>query len=187
MPRIVVLPANVSPFVWWLGGQPQIVLSQVAIDQLQPTELRMVLAHEMVHIRRFDHYVRWLEWFSAAVLWWNPVMWVARQQLRATEEIACDETVIRLAGIAKFDYANSLLKMAEILAKSTNRPPTVASEFNSGGDLEKRLKMIISNEQLNISQGNADAHHRFGGLYLSGGFSLCSGLWSGAASLDRGR
>jgi beta-lactamase regulating signal transducer with metallopeptidase domain/polyhydroxyalkanoate synthesis regulator phasin len=153
MPRIVVLPANVSPFVWWLGGQPQIFLSQVAIDQLQPTELRMVLAHEMVHIRRFDHYVRWLEWFSAAVLWWNPVMWVARQQLRATEEIACDETVIRLAGIAKFDYANSLLKMAEILAKSTNRPPTVASEFNSGGDLEKRLKMIISNEQLGISQG----------------------------------
>lgn len=80
-------------------------------------------------------------------------MWVARQQLRATEEIACDETVIRLAGIAKFDYANSLLKMAEILAKSTNRPPTVASEFNSGGILEKRLKMIISNEQLGISQG----------------------------------
>ena len=153
MPRIAVLPANISPFVWWVGGKPQIFLSQLAIDQLHPTELRMVLAHEMVHIRRFDHCVRWLEWFSAAVLWWNPVMWVARQQLRATEEIACDETVIRLAGIAKFDYANSLLKMAEILAKSTNRPPTVASEFNSGGTLEKRLKMIISNEQLGISQG----------------------------------
>ena len=153
MPRIAVLPANISPFVWWVGGKPQIFLSQLTIDQLQPTELRMVLAHEMVHIRRFDHCVRWLEWFSAAVLWWNPVMWVARQQLRATEEIACDETVIRLAGIAKFDYANSLLKMAEILAKSTNRPPTVASEFNSGGILEKRLKMIISNEQLGISQG----------------------------------
>jgi beta-lactamase regulating signal transducer with metallopeptidase domain/polyhydroxyalkanoate synthesis regulator phasin len=152
-PRIAVLPANISPFVWWVGGKPQIFLSQLAIDQLQPTELRMVLAHEIVHIRRFDHCVRWLEWFSAAVLWWNPVMWVARQQLRATEEIACDETVIRLAGIAKFDYANSLLKMAEILAKSTNRPPTVASEFNSGGTLEKRLKMIISNEQLGISQG----------------------------------
>ena len=153
MPRIAVLPANISPFVWWVGGKPQIFLSQLTIDQLQPTELRMVLTHEMVHIRRFDHCVRWLEWFSAAVLWWNPVMWVARQQLRATEEIACDETVIRLAGIAKFDYANSLLKMAEILAKSTNRPPTVASEFNSGGILEKRLKMIISNEQLGISQG----------------------------------
>ncbi|MGI9495887.1 MAG: M56 family metallopeptidase [Mariniblastus sp.] len=153
MPRIAVLPANISPFVWWVGGEPQIFLSQVAIDQLQTNELRMVLAHEMVHIKRFDHYVRWLEWFSAAVLWWNPVMWVARQQLRATEEIACDATVVRLAGIAKFDYANSLLKMAEILAKSTNRPPTVASEFNSGGVLEKRLKMIISNEQLGISQG----------------------------------
>ncbi len=153
MPRIAVLPANISPFVWWVGGKPQIFLSQVAIDQLQTNELKMVLAHEMVHIKRFDHYVRWLEWFSAAVLWWNPVMWVARQQLRATEEIACDATVVRLAGVAKFDYANSLLKMAEILAKSTNRPPTVASEFNSGGILENRLKMIISNDQLGISQG----------------------------------
>ena len=152
-PQISVLPANISPFVWWLGGRPQIFLSQVAMEQLQPSELRLVLAHEMVHIKRFDHCVRWLEWLAAAALWWNPVMWVARKQLRLTEEMACDAAVVQMTGVAKYDYASSLLNMAEILAKSTNRPPTVASEFNSGGDLEKRLKMIISNKQLNISQG----------------------------------
>ncbi|MCP4778848.1 MAG: M48 family metalloprotease [Planctomycetaceae bacterium] len=152
-PQISVLPANISPFVWWLGGRPQIFLSQVAMEQLQPAELRLVLAHEMVHIKRFDHCVRWLEWLAAAALWWNPVMWVARKQLRLTEEMACDAAVVQMTGVAKYDYASSLLNMAEILAKSTNRPPTVASEFNSGGDLEKRLKMIISNKQLNISQG----------------------------------
>ena len=152
-PQISVLPANISPFVWWLGGRPQIFLSQVAMEQLQPSELRLVLAHEMVHIKRFDHCVRWLEWLAAAALWWNPVMWVARKQLRLTEEMACDAAVVQMMGVAKYDYASSLLNMAEILAKSTNRPPTVASEFNSGGDLEKRLKMIISNKQLNISQG----------------------------------
>jgi bla regulator protein BlaR1 len=151
-PRIDVLPANISPFVWWLGGKPRIFLSQLAIDNLQASELRLILAHEMVHIKRLDHFVRWLEWLASATLWWNPVMWLARQQLRATEEIACDAMVIQLTGVPKFDYASSLLSMAEILTKSTIRPPTVASEFNSGGVLEKRLSMIISNEKFKITQ-----------------------------------
>ena len=42
--------------------------------------------------------------------------------------------------------------MAEILTTSTIRPPTVTSEFNSGGVLEKRLSMIISNEKLKITR-----------------------------------
>ena len=42
--------------------------------------------------------------------------------------------------------------MAEILTTSTIRPPTVASEFNSGGVLEKRLSRIISNEKFKITQ-----------------------------------
>ena len=79
-------------------------------------------------------------------------MWIARQQLRATEEIACDAMVIEMTGVKKHDYASSLLNMAEILTTSTIRPPTVASEFKSGGVLEKRLSMIISNEKLKITQ-----------------------------------
>ncbi len=152
MPQISALSANISPFVWWLGGRPHIFVSQAAIDQLQPSQLRMVLAHEMMHIKRLDHFVRWLEWLAAATLWWNPVMWVARKQLRATEEIACDAMVIQMTGVARYDYASSLLNMAEILTQSAIRPPTVASQFNSGGVLEKRLNMIISNEQFKITQ-----------------------------------
>jgi len=48
-------------------------------------------------------------------------MWIARQQLRATEEIACDAMVIEMTGVKKHDYASSLLNMAAILTTSTIR------------------------------------------------------------------
>ncbi|MAG55086.1 MAG: hypothetical protein CMJ83_02225 [Planctomycetes bacterium] len=42
-------------------------------------------------------------------------------------------------------YANSLLSVAEFLSTQAIRPPAVASAMNSGGKLERRLTMIISN------------------------------------------
>jgi polyhydroxyalkanoate synthesis regulator phasin len=41
-------------------------------------------------------------------------------------------------------YANSLLSAVELLARPVLRPPAMASEINSGGVLERRFKMIIS-------------------------------------------
>ena len=84
-------------------------------------------------------------------LWWNPVLWVARRQLRTTEEIACDAMVVETIGAPRQQYARSLLNMAELLTTSTLRPPAVASAINSGGILEKRLTMIVSQTNLKLS------------------------------------
>ncbi len=152
-PLIVAISSNISPFVWWSGGRPCIFLSRRSTDELSPAEMRMILAHEMAHISRLDHWVRWVEWLATSLLWWNPVMWLARTQLRITEEIACDALVMTMADVKKFDYANTLVNMAEILTTQVIRPPAVVSEFNSGGVLEKRLNMIISNEGQSITHG----------------------------------
>ncbi|MFM7563785.1 MAG: M56 family metallopeptidase, partial [Planctomycetota bacterium] len=76
--RVFVTRAQTPPFVWWLGMRPQIVLPKGIIEELPLGEQRLVLAHELAHIRRGDHLVRWLEWAALALLWWNPLAWVAR-------------------------------------------------------------------------------------------------------------
>jgi len=43
-------------------------------------------------------------------------------------------------------YANSLLSAVEFLARPALRPPAMAMEINSGGVLERRFKMIMSNK-----------------------------------------
>ena len=143
LPRIATTRANISPFVWWSGGRPLVVVPRLAIDGLSKDDLQMVLAHELIHLKRGDHYIRWLEWLTGLTLWWNPVLWVARRQLRTTEEIACDGLVIQSLRATPRNYAGSLLNMAELLTTSTTRPPSVASAINSGGTLEKRLTMIL--------------------------------------------
>ncbi len=143
-PRIFVTAANIAPFVWWMAGRSVIVVSSQATQELNETDLRLVITHEMAHIKRRDHWFRWLEWIALIGLWWNPVMWWARHQLRISEEMACDDLVLETAALEVNQYANSLLNMAELLASPAIRPPVVASAINSGGSLEKRLNMMIA-------------------------------------------
>ena len=105
-----------------------------------------ILAHELAHVCRRDYLVRWLEWTACVCFWWNPVVLFAQRNLRAMEEICCDELVISSLNPKPKFYANSLLSAIEFLAKPVLRPPAIASEINSDGFLERRFKMIIANK-----------------------------------------
>ncbi|MCP3918630.1 MAG: M48 family metalloprotease [bacterium] len=146
VPEVITTAAHVTPFVWWLGGPTQVVLPREALDSLSTEELRLLLAHELAHVRRRDHWVRWVEWLAGVAFWWNPVMWWARRNLRVSEELACDALVLQSFDADRHTYADALLSAAELLAGTALRPPAVASAIHSGGSLEQRLTMIISDK-----------------------------------------
>lgn len=142
-PRVFLGAAPLGPLLWAVG-RPRIVLSARLAEELAPAELRLILAHELAHLRRRDHLVRWLEWLVGAAFWWNPVVWWARRRLRANEELCCDALVLSVFDPVPKRYAGALLRVAEILAGPALRPPALASGITSGGILERRLRMIIS-------------------------------------------
>lgn len=143
-PRLVVVDADLAPLVWWLGGRTELVLPRAIADGLDPCSLRLVVAHELAHLRRRDHLVRWVEWAATVLFWWNPVLWLARRGLRANEELCCDALVLSALDTDPNTYANSLLDALELLATPALRPPAVASQMTSGGSLEHRLTMIVN-------------------------------------------
>ena len=147
-PIVVISCAHIAPFVWCLGGRPRIIVSSIAGQVLGDDEIRMVLAHEMAHVKRRDHWIRWIECLASVIAWWNPLLWWTRRHLRITEEVACDELVIEKLRPERNDYANTLLNMAELLSTSATHPPAVACGINSGGLLEQRLTMIISKKNI---------------------------------------
>jgi beta-lactamase regulating signal transducer with metallopeptidase domain len=144
IPTICTTSARISPMVWWTGGKVRIVIPTTLLDKMDAHEWQWVLAHELAHVRRRDYLVRWLEWLACVCFWWNPVVWWAQRNLRAMEEICCDELVISCLNPKPKFYANSLLSAVEFLARPVFRPPAMASEINSGGFLERRFKMIVS-------------------------------------------
>jgi len=145
-PTICTTSANLSPMVWWVGGKVRVVLPESVLNGLDAEQRWWVLAHELAHVRRRDYLVRWLEWLACVVFWWNPVVWWAQRNLRALEEVCCDELVVTSLKPQPRAYADAILAAVETFIQPVLRPPAMASEVNSGGHLERRFRMILSSK-----------------------------------------
>jgi beta-lactamase regulating signal transducer with metallopeptidase domain len=148
VPKVYVSAARMSPLLWWIGGPVRIFVPAELMASVSEDSLKWILAHELGHLKRRDHLSRWLEWFAAVCLWWNPLVWLARRNLRVNEEICCDALVLSCLKPQPQQYAGSLLAVIEFLASPALRPPALASGMNSGGILERRFTMIVSNNPL---------------------------------------
>jgi beta-lactamase regulating signal transducer with metallopeptidase domain len=148
VPTIYMSSAGLSPLTWWTGRGVRVVIPAALSDQMGTTQLRWVLAHELAHVKRRDHFVRWLEWLACVSFWWNPVVWWARRNLRLDEEVSCDALVLDRLGAEPRSYAKALLNVVEFLAGQTTHPPAAASAIDAGGSLERRFIAIISDGRM---------------------------------------
>src|SRR5262249_42863535 len=87
--RAVVVRRIASPFVWCLGVL-RLVWPEALVAERDMFRSRGMIAHELAHVRRRDHWVAWLEFAAGAVWWWNPLFWFVRRRLRESAEWACD-------------------------------------------------------------------------------------------------
>ena len=150
IPAVHTTHAHISPMVWWTFGPVRVLVPSTLLAALSKDELRCILAHELAHVRRRDHLVRWLEWLACAAFWWNPVAWWARRRLRAAEEFCTDALAVSSVEAGRRAYGGSLLRAIDLItALPTSRPPAFASAAHAdrpGAKLEERLRMIMSKE-----------------------------------------
>ncbi len=139
--------ANISPMVWWIGGKVWLIIPESLIKRLDTEQLKLILGHELAHVSRWDYMCRWIEWFASVVFWWNPVVWWARKNLRANEELCCDEMVLSSMKAKPYIYGDTLLKSLDILTSPTRFQMVMASNFNGGDLLKRRLKLIVSQNE----------------------------------------
>jgi len=140
-PRVRLVAAGIPPMLWPDRGGPLLLLPEKLLPTLHADELDALLAHELAHLRRRDHWVRLVEIAATALFWWYPITWWARGALRRAEERCCDEWVLRLLPRSAEAYANGLLKSLAFVA---DRPlPAIASGVGPVEDLEARLKEIL--------------------------------------------
>lgn len=133
-----------SPMLLAAWGAPKLLLPKALFDELQADELDTVLAHELAHLRRRDHWVRWPELAAAVIFWWHPVFWWARKSLRRVEERCVDEWVLRLLPGSGRAYAEALLKTLELTTAQPYATPALASGIETMTSMESRLTMILT-------------------------------------------
>jgi TonB family protein len=94
----------------WGVLKPQVLLPRHARDW-DAERVRVVLGHELAHIRRLDWIVQMAAEALRAVLWFNPLIWMVCRRLRVESEQACDDEVLGL-GVGGASYAAHLLELA---------------------------------------------------------------------------
>jgi TonB family protein len=72
---------------------------------------RVVLLHELAHVRRGDGATHLLARTALALYWWNPLAWSAWREFLKERERATDDLVLN-AGACASDYAGHLLEIA---------------------------------------------------------------------------
>jgi beta-lactamase regulating signal transducer with metallopeptidase domain len=142
-PEVVMLPGRVAPLLWAVGGRALLCLPVGLVDGMGAEAVDTLLAHELAHYRRRDHWVRALEFLALGLYWWNPVAWLARRRLRDAEEECCDAWVVAVLPGARRTYATALVDAIEFLAESPPAVPTAASGIGGVSDLKRRLTMIM--------------------------------------------
>jgi beta-lactamase regulating signal transducer with metallopeptidase domain len=112
-PVLLLQSPHPTLLVTWGFFSPKIVLPASA-EKWSDERMRIVLWHELAHIRRGDWFVQMAADFVRAAFWFNPLVWIACRRLRQESEQACDDAVLN-CGVQGPDYATELLGLARDL------------------------------------------------------------------------
>ncbi|MBC7819647.1 MAG: M56 family metallopeptidase, partial [Planctomycetaceae bacterium] len=123
--------------------KPMILLPLTLTSGLSPEQMESVLAHELAHLRRYDHLVNLLQRVIESLLFFHPAMWWVSHRIRDEREHCCDDLVVA-CGAMPLDYAKSLLVVAELSRASQLRRSVAAVSLLATGDQPSNLRQRIA-------------------------------------------
>lgn len=127
----------ISPFTAGILS-PLIVLPA----NLSSEKQRLILKHELTHIRRCDTLFLFLRHLVTCIYWFNPLVYLLELQLNKTVEASCDEIVT--LGMNQKDRKNYASLILDMAANDVQYRTTCASSFsNSTNGLKERMDLIM--------------------------------------------
>jgi len=163
--RLWQSPDDVMPMTWGLW-RPVVVLPAEA-STWTGDRRRIVLLHELAHVKRGDCLTQVIAQVVCALYWFNPLSWLAARQMCVEREGACDDLV--LAGGCKASvYAGHLVEIAGSYRRVS---PVAAIGMARSSQLPGRIAAIVDGTR-NRRPGRVAA---FAVLTLISVFALCLG------------
>jgi len=150
---VLLTDSNLEPGVFGVV-HPVLLLPTDIANLLTPVQLKNVIAHELIHLRRRDNLWAALRTIVQAIFWFSPLVWWLGGRLVAEREQACDEAV-RTQGADAEAYAESILKVCRYYACA----PRACLAGVGGADLKERITAIMKfglrHDSLSIRAGLA--------------------------------
>jgi bla regulator protein blaR1 len=127
--------AETPMVVAWIT--PVILVPASAFVSLTPEQMSAVLAHELAHIHRFDHWINMMQGTIEILLFFHPAIWWISKQIHIEREYCCDNTSIRTTENPKV-LAQALAHLEEIRVQTS-----ISLLAANGGSLLDRITRIL--------------------------------------------
>jgi TonB family protein len=124
--------------IGWL--RPVILLPISMLSGFTPSQIELIIAHELGHVRRWDYLANLVQVVIETVLFYHPVVhWISRD-VRDARESCCDDLVLTLADGSPVVYASALAELEQLRHDGALAAPALAA---SGGVLLERIRRIV--------------------------------------------
>ena len=145
-PRVMVSPEVSSPAVTGLF-RSVLLLPRDFPAGFTAAEAKLILLHELTHLKRRDLPLNWLLCVLQALHWFNPILWFAFARMRTDREAACDADVLSLdSGDHRSDYGHALLKL-QATAPSSGLSLGFVGIFENASALRTRIQYISTHRR----------------------------------------
>ena len=140
-PPVLLQSEHLTLLVTWGFRRPKVLLPADAVHW-PDDRIRIVLGHELAHIRRGDWLMQTAATLLRAAYWFNPLVWVACRRLRLESEQACDDAVLEL-GVEGSTYATELVDLARKF-RSQRQVFVPAAAIARPSSLERRVRAMLN-------------------------------------------
>lgn len=130
---------NIPMTIGWI--YPLVLIPPSSLLGLTPFQLQTIITHELIHIKRYDFLINFLQGVAETLLFYHPAaLWTSRR-IREEREYVCDDLTLALCKDS-VAYARALTKVARFQKQSAQM--AVAA---TGGELKDRIYRLVSNSQ----------------------------------------
>lgn len=142
-PRLKLVEEAQSPAVYGLWS-PVILLPRTLAKQLSDAQLRTVLLHEAVHLRRGDVWMNCGQTLLQIAYWWHPLLWMANARIRRLREEAVDDAVMLALRDGADAYAPTLLEVAKHAFRRPLASLGLVGILESQSALRQRVERLVN-------------------------------------------
>jgi beta-lactamase regulating signal transducer with metallopeptidase domain len=142
VPKVVLTRKVACPAVFGVI-RPVLLMPAGYLSKMTRRDTEHMLLHELAHIKRGDLWVHGFYMLLQVVYWYNPLLWLVRNQMHHLRELCCDATVARLLKERIGEYRQTLIDVARrFLAKPTEPGLGLLGLFEDSNRLLVRLNWL---------------------------------------------
>lgn len=145
MPRVRVSRDVAGPLAGGLFS-PYLLVPEGLLGRTEEQK-RLLLLHELAHLKRRDPLKNWIQVVIGVICWWNPMVARTNHLIRREREHCCDDIVLRAHPSESGEYPKLLLDVAEHEVRCRQHALVSAFAYPQNALAERIRRMLMYEKQ----------------------------------------